>query len=328
MKKMLLIGPLVSLVIMIAVLGGMLAIGPDTDAPTGGSDSLEFSSIDRRIASLPATERQFLMRDKVSLYGTSIGKSTATTKVILLHGSGYHGAYLRGLGAALARENGVEVLIPNLRGHYKSGPARGDIPHQEQLVQDIDDIIKSLPSATRILVAGHSSGGGLALRHAGSVGADKVDSYLLLAPYLGHDAPTARDNSGGWARPALPRIIALSILNTAGIDLLDGLHSIGFAMPQPYRNGSETLSYSWRMMKGFGPHDPVTADLASLPKHALVLVGKEDEAFHADQYTAFVAQHSKARVKLVSGADHFALVQTAPGYKAASDWIKRLDNRQ
>ena len=43
---------------------------------------------------------------------------------------------------------------------------------------------------------------------------------MLLAPYLGYDAPSTRPDSGGWASADIPRIIALTVLRGVGIDLL------------------------------------------------------------------------------------------------------------
>ena len=58
---------------------------------------------------------------------------------------------------------------------------------------------KAVPSAPLTLV-GHSSGGGFGLRVAGSPIQNLFERTVLLAPYLGYDAPSTRRDSGGWPR--------------------------------------------------------------------------------------------------------------------------------
>ena len=67
--------------------------------------------------------------------------------------------------------------------------------------------------------AGFSSGGGFAVRFAGSNQQQLFQSYLMLAPFLSQDAPTMRPDAGGWASVGLPRIIAIAIL----MDSVSGL---------------------------------------------------------------------------------------------------------
>jgi alpha-beta hydrolase superfamily lysophospholipase len=54
----------------------------------------------------------------------------------------------------------------------------------------------------RIILAGHSMGGGVSLRYALLGSAPKVDGYLLLAPLFGGDSPTMRQPRRRKPRPA------------------------------------------------------------------------------------------------------------------------------
>ena len=63
--------------------------------------------------------------------------SVASIKLILLHGSGYHGRYLHAMADALAAGGLADVMVPNLRGHYLSGLERGDIDYIDQLTDAI-----------------------------------------------------------------------------------------------------------------------------------------------------------------------------------------------
>ena len=70
---------------------------------------------------------------------------------------------------------------------------------------------------------GHSSGGWLVVRFAGGAHGDLIDHAVLLAPFLKYNAPTTRENAGGWAYTMVRRIIGLSMLNTFRITALNYL---------------------------------------------------------------------------------------------------------
>jgi alpha-beta hydrolase superfamily lysophospholipase len=232
------------------------------------------------------------------------------------------------MAAALADGGLADVMVPNLRGHYLSGLERGDIDYIDQLTDDLSDLIGILrrdgPRA-RVLVGGHSSGGGLALRFAGSQDGHQVDSYLLMAPFLGQAAPTTRKGSGGWARPAYPRIIGLSMLNAVGIRSLNGLKTLAFNMPASARDGTETLTYSYRLMTGFAPHPELSSDLAALPNSSLLLVGLDDEAFLADEYPPLLKKYSQANVVLLPNQTHFSIVRHPDALAEVVQWLQSLD---
>ena len=96
------------------------------------------------------------------------------------------------------------MYTPDLRGHGTVPERRGDIDYVDQLEDDAADLIaeiRRMHADKTLIVGGHSSGGGLALRYAGSEYGAEADAYLLLAPFLKYNAPTVRPNSGGWHAP-------------------------------------------------------------------------------------------------------------------------------
>lgn len=250
--------------------------------------------------------------------------SEASDAFVLLHGSGYHSVYLAPLGERLARTGTANVYTPDLRGHGLSPERRGDIDHVDQLEEDLADLVywvRGRHPGGRLFVGGHSSGGGLALRFAG--GGGEADGFVLLAPYLAHDAPTMRggNSAGGWARPKLPRIVLLSILNGFGIHAFDGLTVIGFSMPEEARDGTETLAYSHRLNLGLAPRD-WQADLAAARTPLLVVVGFEDEVFAADRFGPAIQPHAPhADVRIVEGAGHLGLVGDERVAQILADWL-------
>ncbi|MGH0029734.1 MAG: alpha/beta hydrolase [Myxococcota bacterium] len=256
--------------------------------------------------------------------------SDADTTLLLVHGSGYHGRYLAPLGRRLAAAGAARVYTPDLRGHGASPARRGDCDYVDQLADDLADLaawVRERHPGTRVVVGGHSSGGGLAVRFAGGPDRDQADGYLLLAPYLGHDAPTTRENSGGWARPRLPVIVGLSILNGFGVTALNGTTAITFDMPEAVRDGTETLAYSYRLNTGYAPRD-YPRDLADLDAPLLALIGADDEAFRADRLApALQAVVPDARVETLPGVAHLDLPAAPATAERVIDWlVSKLPN--
>jgi pimeloyl-ACP methyl ester carboxylesterase len=236
---------------------------------------------------------------------------------IVIHGSaGSSGGTIHALSRALA-VHGVETWAVDIRGHGTSG-TRGDIGYLGQLEDDLADLVamvrKTAPDLPITLI-GHSAGGGFALRVAGSPIQGLFARTVLLAPYLGYDAPTNRPHSGGWASPDIPRYLALSVLRSAGLTCCEGLPTLAYAVP-PGSEAILTPTYSYRLMRNFGSRD-YKADLAVATRPLTVFVGREDELMLAEKYPDAVhAIAPKAEVRLIDGVDHIGIV-SAPDAIAA-----------
>ena len=130
------------------------------------------------------------------------------------------------------RRPAPRVYAISLRGHGGSGTGNGDVSYLGQLDDDLADLVKGAgldkPGMHRTL-AGFSSGGGFVLRIAGGPQAGLFDDYLAISPYIAQDSPTNKPNSGGWAGVALPRIVALSLLDGFGLPWFQGLPAVHFA---------------------------------------------------------------------------------------------------
>lgn len=231
--------------------------------------------------------------------------------VVMLHGSGWHGMQFEGLGHQLAKA--ADVAIPDLRGHGKAPARRGDLDYIGQFEDDIADLItaKARPGQ-KVILLGHSSGGGLVVRFAGGRHCDLIAGAVLLAPFLQHDAPTTRPNSGGWASVSLRRMIGLSILNAIGITALNDRPVIRFAMPQVVLDGplgaTATTEYSYRLNASFAPRRDWQKDVASLPTFLLV-AGSQDESFVAEAYRPTLsALNPQGDYLIVPGQSHLSIV--------------------
>jgi pimeloyl-ACP methyl ester carboxylesterase len=231
--------------------------------------------------------------------------------LILVHGSGWAGLQFDHLAKNLS--NDAYIVVPDLRGHGANPERRGDVDYIDQMQDDIAALIgaERLPDQT-VILAGHSSGGGLVTRFAGSAHSTKIDQAILLAPFLKHNAPTTRRNAGGWARVMTRRIIGLSMLNMFKITALNHLTIIQFTMPKAAREGKyghlATLAYSYRLNTGYAPRADYLKDVAALPKFTLI-AGEDDEAFFADRYEEVMsAVTDKGSYHVVAGETHLSII--------------------
>ena len=161
------------------------------------------------MSTLPAIER-FQARDGTLLgfrHYPARGPSTGRAAIVVHGSSGSSGSTIHALSLALS-QRGVETYAPDIRGHGTSG-TRGDIGYVGQLEDDLADFVTEIRNTNPrqpLTLIGHSAGGGFALRVAASPIQNLFARTVLLAPYLGYDAPSNRRNSGGWASAAIPRI--------------------------------------------------------------------------------------------------------------------------
>lgn len=233
----------------------------------------------------------------------------ASGRIVLLgHGSAGASAQMNGIAQAIARDGGAAVAV-DFRGHGASG-TRGDVAYEGQLDDDLADLIAELRSrspAAKFAYVGHSSGGGYGLRiAAGPLGAE-FERFVLLAPYLGHRAPTRRRTgiAAEWAAAAVPRIIAITILRRFGVDWPQSLPVLAFAVGL----GAEkfvTSRYTFRLMASYAAPDDWEAAFRSAKAPIAVIAGADDELMDAPVYQK-VLPPLGARVRLIPGVDHMAV---------------------
>jgi len=276
-----------------------------------GEGGLDFSQQLEGGSDHPAPLQGVPMRDGYDLKVRTYGGADDVPLLVLVHGSGWHGLQFDNLGSAL--QGHADVIVPDLRGHGTAPGRRGDIDYIGQFEDDLADLIKAVAKPDqKVILGGHSSGGGLVVRFAGGAYGDMIDGAILLAPFLKHNAPTTRQDTGGWAHVLTRRIIGLSILNMFGITALNHLPIIQFDMPKVVLDGplgdTATTAYSFRLNQSFAPRAKYLDDVAALPPFIL-LAGAGDEAFVAEQYAPTMgAVTNKGRFDLMSGATHLNIV--------------------
>lgn len=123
--------------------------------------------------------------------------ASTRTVVVLLHGLGTTGAVWRGVGHALERAGSFEILAPDLPGH---GAAGAGAPYSVGRLAAA--VAASIPAQRRLLVAGHSLGGYVALALAsGWFGAEPA-AVLSLGAKLVFSAADRERSADIASRPA------------------------------------------------------------------------------------------------------------------------------
>ncbi|WP_439359850.1 alpha/beta hydrolase [Bradyrhizobium sp. DASA03007] len=290
------------------ILGAMIAT-PLERPPVMRSVSDSAKGIDW--STLPPLER-FQARD-----GTWIGyrhyapKGSETGRgAIFIHGSsGSSGTVNHALTHAIAAR-GVETWALDIRGHGGSG-TRGDIGYVGQLEDDLVDFVahvrRSAPDLPLTLI-GHSAGAGFSLRVAATpIMQDMFVRTVLLAPYLGYDAPTNKPKAGGWANIDLPRFLGLTALRRLGIDCCAQLPVLALAVP-PASAKYLVSTYSDRLMRNFGTRG-YRIDLPATTRPITIFGAAEDEMMISDKYAEAVqAIKPSVDVKVIEGVNHMGIV--------------------
>lgn len=303
-----------AIVIPVAITLGLALVLVFTQRPKAmqAEGGLDFSNQFAQDISEPAPLETAQMRDGYGLkYRDYPSKTEGAPLLAMVHGSGWRGLKFDTIAKALRGK--AHVIVPDLHGHATAPAWRGDVDYIGQFEDDLADLIAFTRRPDQHLVmAGHSSGGGLVARFAGGAQGGVLDGAILIAPFLKYNAPMTRTNSGGWAHTLVRRIIGLSILNSFRITALNYLPVIQFNMPDVALDGpmgdTATTQYSYRLNTSFAPRSDYLKDVATLPKF-LLIAGREDEAFDAALYAPTMKQVTdRGRYEILNGANHLDVV--------------------
>ena len=304
--KIALIVVCVLVVAIVAALGGMLAFGTGGQPQELASLGAPFRTVN--FFDLPQPQKLETKHGSPIAYRVWPQNPAADAElvVIMIHGSSAQSASIHPLGKALSAQ-GIPVYAPDIRGHGDTG-ARGDIDYASELDDDMADVVAAVrakhPNAKLVLM-GFSSGGGYALHLAATPLGKNFVRTVMLSPFLGPFVPTVRPD-GGYAKPFIPRILALLILNRAGIHAFDHLTALLLAI-DPARTDILVGHYSWMLMQAFGTRD-YAADLRNAQTPLAVVVGEKDELFDADKFAPTLdAVKPGIPVTIVPGLSHTGL---------------------
>lgn len=166
---------------------------------------------------------------------------------------------------------------------------------------------KTAPDLPLTLI-GHSAGAGFSLRVAATpIMQDIFVRTVLLAPYLGYDAPTNKPHSGGWANADVPRFLGLAALRKLGIDCCAQLPVLAFAV-RPNFEKILVSTYSDRLMRNFATRG-YRLDFPATTRPITIFGAADDEMMISDKYAETVqAIKPSVDVKIIDGINHMGIV--------------------
>src|SRR6056297_846529 len=272
--------------------------------------------------------RFFTVRDNNKIFAYRFVNQSDNT-IILIHGVGSN-AYLYNKTAGLLQEvTQAEVYAIDLRGHGRSEGKIGDVKYINQYVDDLADIISTIRKEKpdgKIIIAGHSMGGGVALGYAMEKEYEQPDGFLLFAPLIGHNSPAipreqATENIAEelFMKIHIERIIGLTMLNEIGNHDYDSLPVLFFNLPEAV----PLKKYSYRANKSMTPDDYV-AGLKAVNKPMLVIMGSEDEAFSAVATKEAILMNSTGEIQIIDKASHNGVRHNTQSFNFIKDWFSKL----
>lgn len=265
----------------------------------------------------------FKMKDGISIHAQEY-EYTSNKTVLLLHGTLASGYTYNKMAGLLSEALKATVITIDLRGHGQSGGTPGDISTTNQYAEDVNEVIKRI-QRTRpeqsIVLAGHSMGGGIILRHTETFPETKVDGYLFFAPNLGTNAPTSTTElnlENNFVKSHLSRGLGIRMLKDMGIHDYDELKVVFYNLPEqmPIR------SYSYRSMQASVPLDYKHA-LKSIDKPLLVLAGSKDEAFVASEYAKVVKAYTDGESFVIEDETHNGIRHNAQALEFVRKWAQQ-----
>jgi alpha-beta hydrolase superfamily lysophospholipase len=268
--------------------------------------------------------QKFTMRDGKQLFSYTYESESETT-IILLHGV-LSGAYMMNRTAGLLKEATNSTIIAlDFRGHGQSEGAPGDVDYINQYVDDVSDVISTIKKEEpnqKIILAGHSMGGGIILRYAMEKNVPEIQAYVLFAPHLGVNSPTLKEedvttDEASFIKLHLNRIIGLKMMNAIGETKYNSLPVLFFNLPETM----PITKYSYRANESMSPLD-YKEGLNAIDKPLLVIVGTEDEAFDSSRFNSAITQNSAGEVFLIENETHNGVRHNKKTMDVVSEWVK------
>lgn len=297
--------------------------GPKTPPPMTIINE-EFHAID--FSDMPQLQHYEAADGQQLAYRGYMPEVFASMSVVLVHGSSASSRSMHLLAKGFAAA-GFVTYVPDMRGHGASG-STGTIDYVGQLEDDLEAFVQQVAPPSPVTLVGFSAGGGFVIRFAGSERQELFQSYLLLSPFLGKDAPNLRPDGGGWVDVGMPRMLALSVLNTVGIRWFNGLPVVRFALNEEATHFL-TPYYSFSLAENFQPLHDYEQNIRDMHRPCAVIAGDADDVFYTDRLEpTFRAFGKPWPVTLLPGIGHAPLILEPRGISAAVQAVQRLQDAE
>lgn len=265
----------------------------------------------------------FEARDGEKLFGRHFSSNSKTT-ILLTHGVLGNSFLFNKMSGLLREATGADVYALDIRGHGQSSGQPGDVDYIGQYEDDLADVVTYIRREKpdhKIILAGHSMGGGISLRYAMRDDFPEVDGYLLTAPTLGHNNTAMRtelvEDGDPFMKLHIQRMIGLSMLNSVGNHEYDSLNVLFFNLPE----NSPITKYTHRSNMSNAPAD-YRAGLGAVNKPLLVIVGTEDEVMEVKKFEPTMEEYSNGQLLIVEGATHNGIRHSKEAMTKIKEWVE------
>jgi alpha-beta hydrolase superfamily lysophospholipase len=248
--------------------------------------------------------------------------------LILVHGSGGFGDQFHALANAVAQAGLACVYTVDMRGHGQSAGERGHaVEYPRQLLDDLAVFVRHVRNrhpAGRIILGGHSAGGGLVLGFARCEAASLVDGYVFFAPFVGLGSPTVRPHFGGWVQVHKAQLRETALANLLGIHKFNNRTVLDFNIEACLYDPRYVRSWSYNTMLAFGPGRwlPKAAPIAAACP-VLLVAGDRDECFKPEAFPDalnIVAPHGE--LGIFEGAGHWDILADQRVIAQILKWLR------
>ncbi len=240
-------------------------------------------------------------------------------KAILLfyHSIGLHSSVgYNHLAYNLAKNHGIGVITPDLRGHGKSAGEPGDAPGVDAFWHDIDsfiDYIHIYHPDMPVYLGGHAGAASLILNYVSEFPRAPVQGLVFLSPSMGADAKLGRRMNP----PFSTMDTKVKIYNKATFGLLCGHCSalkLNYPHPLKVYNRGVVTDISANTAKAFTP-DNTKMQVRKLRIPFAVWMGSKDEVNQGGRTKMFFKQNGRKpwleENALIKGATHLSVLLKA-----------------
>ena len=247
--------------------------------------------------------------DAVRLAYRESGDVSADMAVILVPGSTMYGYYYIPFINGLSGED-TYVRVIDLRGHGDSEGPRGDVPHEDTLIEDLNKHIEQIRSKNpqvKIIISGHSMGAGVCGRYLEKHGYNSVHGAIYLAPFF------------HWRQPGMKpaRYVDVDIFKT----IFGDDHEVT-QVYHPTSDDPKLVREYTKMMSRASMVKDYRSFRISHTTPSLYLIGKNDELFDWEKSPAIFKNRENMHLLIVDQATHLDIHIRAS--RKISQWLDNL----
>lgn len=231
---------------------------------------------------------------------------TGISAIVLVHGAGMSRAVWDGLIEQVARRSATPVFALNLPGH---GDSNGEdvLPSIADMAEWLGDAIQTAVGG-KVMLAGHSMGGLVAL-HAAGTHPDQVAKLALLGVNLTMPVhPALLEVAAEQPEKAVDMILKWGLGSGCSVDTRDALQ----ARMEQARPGVLAAG-----LAACNAYDGGAEAAAAVSCPALVIAGAEDKMTPADKSRVLAEAIGNAKLEIYESCGHMMMVE-APEKLSAS----------